>query len=394
MPIMVGSAITSTGRLMIFILLSAALSVSEASTGLALDVLADHSPRWQLSWQPGVTTPPRRLVPVRWNYMSSRGGVWSPESVGAGGFQTDTCKPWLQCVHENKLEHTLHLTPWPPGTKVLFLGNSYVKELSSTAVLDVPDGAIRSMHYPVSKCRCPSPGPNSHCPLGDFLSLPPEHEKAGLRVNGVQYCDSWAYDRAVTARYNDTARQRLCADGPGVVRLYDGTMLANIVNHHYVLEDGVLPLEDGVRRAIGVPLGAFDVVVANQGNSVESYLRAPCPGGSLQHRPRNSRGLPAGSILSALERSGFRGHLFMVSDTMWQPVPSEVRQALQEAEAAGLPFSANTSSVLHGEQYEVVSVCGMANARDNHACIPGPTLWMMEALRAEYMALAVAREEL
>mmetsp|Transcript_42814 Transcript_42814/g.111013 ORF Transcript_42814/g.111013 Transcript_42814/m.111013 type:complete len:383 (-) Transcript_42814:45-1193(-) len=338
-----------------------------------LDKPGNSSERWQLVWHVGVTKPPRRLVPVRYNYVSAK-----------------KSEAWLKCVHDNELQRTLQLTPWPPGTKVLFIGNSFVRELAETAVLDVPDGAIRSMNYAIHNCGCVTTdvaGIGNRCVLDDYLSMPPENRRAALRIDGVYYCDGWNYNGTALAKYNDTVERRNCHDDPGRVHTYDGTTLAQVANHQLILE---LPLEEGVVRALGLPLSYFDVVIANQANLVSHYVRySPCPG-ALLSRPRDSRALPVGNILGGLERGGFSGHLFMVSDRMWQPVPADVHESLSEAEAAGLPFHVHSSSVLDGRQFEVVQTCGTSSVDGSHAVIPGPTLWMMEALRAEYVALTGA----
>lgn len=181
--------------------------------------------------------------------------------------------------------------------------------------------------------------------------------------------------------YNDTAHERKCVTSPGAVYLYDGTIFANVINNHHVID---LPLDVAVRHTIGMPLSAFDVVVANQGNIMCAFRAASCPGGPDHLGDR--RVLPVDTILSALELAGFRGHLFMVSDRMWRPIDSEVSMSLQKAEANGLPFSVHTSLALDSNHHEVVRTCGRAEARGRHACIPGPTLWMIEIVRAQYAA--------
>mmetsp|Transcript_18649 Transcript_18649/g.48748 ORF Transcript_18649/g.48748 Transcript_18649/m.48748 type:complete len:386 (-) Transcript_18649:134-1291(-) len=368
--------------LLVVLVFSAAWSGTHSEVGHGLGGTlhkpGDPATRWQLSWQPGVTTPPRRLVPVRWNYMSKRGGVWSPDaSIDS---VPDECQLWRQCVHAHNLERTLTLTPWPPGTNVLFLGNSYVNQLDKTAVLDVPDGAIRSMSYPSVETDCLHRTP-AKCVLADHLSMSPQDTKSGLHVDGVQYCDNWNYNGTVLAKYGDTAQKRRCVASPGVVKMYDGTILANIINSHKLID---MPLELGVQQTIGMPVSAFDVVVANQGNLLEWYRKIQREG--EPDHPGDGRGLPVDRTLSALERGGFRGHLFMVSDRMWWPLDPEVSLSLRKAEAKGLSFSVHASSALDSKKYEVFRTCGRAYAKGGHACMPGPTLWMIEAVRAEYVA--------
>mmetsp|Transcript_28427 Transcript_28427/g.71222 ORF Transcript_28427/g.71222 Transcript_28427/m.71222 type:complete len:459 (+) Transcript_28427:180-1556(+) len=341
---------------------------------------------WQLDWRPGKTAPPRRLVPLRYNYIKPQ-----------------VCEPWLACVRDHGLQHTLQSTPWPSGASVLFAGNSYVRQLAETAVLDVPDGAIRSMHYPRTRvgemtwsCQChllgnATSGYRNSCEMEDFLSSGGAHRAD----DGIQYCDSWVYNE--TAASSNTASMPLykyCADDAAVVQLYDGGVLAQFINH----PAQVLPLDEAVPLATGLPLGAFDVVVANRGNfraigRKRWGIWEQCGEVGSVKVPDDSgrRLLPLSDVLSALLRARFRGHLFQVSDTMWEPVHRSVETAIRKATAAGLPFSAHTSSVLHGKQrYEVVRRCGEAKSSDRHACMPGPPLWMTEALRAQYAA-ALAR---
>lgn len=356
-----------------------------SSTLTAAEMVASHVPPMNhsgvraqhpmLHWRPGKTTPARRLVPVRWNYIK-------PEA----------CEPWVDCVHKHRLLHTLKSSPWPPGTSVLFLGNSYVRQLGETAVLDVPDSAIRSMHFPGRGCSCPltAHGNGHQCVMQDFLSFAPQDERGALRINGVQYCDGWNHNGTTLAKYNDTAQIRFCSDDRMVVRLHEGTILAQVSNHQALFK---LPLEDGVMYATGIPLSAFDVVIANQANPIQHYRGRYCKGdmGDLLSRPDGTRGMPVRDTLAVLERAGFRGHLYMVSDDMWQPVTPEVEQAVSAAMATGLSYNAHVSNVLVGSRYEVVRTCGAAKSQASHACMPGPVHWMMQALRSEYAAVAGSR---
>lgn len=82
------------------------------------------------------------------------------------------------------LESNLSLIAWPPRTKVLFMGNSYVNQLELTAVLDVPDGAIRSMNYPLVREDCIQPTQNKYI-LVDHLSMWPQDMNSGMHVDGV-----------------------------------------------------------------------------------------------------------------------------------------------------------------------------------------------------------------
>lgn len=86
--------------------------------------------RWQLDWHRGGAPPPRRVMPLRKTYTNY-----------------SSCDPWLECVTSRGLLPSLSDTPWPPGTHVLFIGVSYVRQLAEAAVLDVPDGEIKSMKY-------------------------------------------------------------------------------------------------------------------------------------------------------------------------------------------------------------------------------------------------------
>jgi len=339
---------------------------------------AQSADNWQLYWRPGTTTPPpRRVLPVRATYIE-------PESS----------EPWMDCVHANGLASSLGQTPWPRGTKVLFVGNSYVRELAETAVLDVPDGAIMSMHYQVQRnateegcctCLCPiaqdrSGGYRAGCEMTDLLTAPMPTE------NGVKICNS-RWQRDGTA----------CNDNAAVVRLYDNGILAQLINH----SAHVLPLDIAVPLILGLPLSDFDVVVANTGNSAGATLSA-CPGpegeamraafqanSGILHRPL----LQVANVTSALARAGFKGDLFWLSTRMWQPIEVKIEESLNRAKSAGLPFAVHASPVLHAGamRYKAVDTCGEAKAKGNHACIPGPPLWMVEALRAEYATLTSAK---
>eukprot|EP00873_Tetraselmis_striata_P037560 jgi/Tetstr1/457824/TSEL_044369.t1 len=278
------------------------------------------TPRWQLEWRPRVTVPPRRLVPLRWNYI-----------------KPETCEPWLDCVRKHKLLDTLQLTPWPPGTKVLFIGNSFVRQLAETAVLDVPEGEIKTMLYPNTfdrksqqSCLCPlsDNGPGNVCEFEDVLSLSPDDARGPLRIDGVQYCDSWYYNGTALKAYHDSSEVRFCSDDRAVVQLYDGGVIAQVINHQTLFK---VPLEEGVLHATGMPLSAFDVLIANQANPAKGY--------------------------------------YHLCDGDMGPLPGP-----------------EASSLLYREQYEVMRTCGAPHSVGGHACMPGPTLWMAEALRAEYVA--------
>mmetsp|Transcript_47712 Transcript_47712/g.121741 ORF Transcript_47712/g.121741 Transcript_47712/m.121741 type:complete len:396 (-) Transcript_47712:111-1298(-) len=366
-----------------------------SGTGQALGthgINAGVAARWQLEWRPSITPPPRRLVPVRWNYFST--------SKFEGDDTTpDLCAPWLQCVREQGLARTLHLTPWPPGTKVLFLGNSYVGQLAQTAVLDVPDAAIKSMHYPKTQvsrktwiCQCPlrgskKTGYQNSCNLEDYMTLSAQNGRGAHQVDGVQYCNSWTYNE--TTAMDATPRYSYCADFMGVVQLHDGTVVANLINHPAQL----LPLEKGVQLATGLPLSAFDVVVANRGNMAGPIFKRCGEKGPLKPSQFRRVALPFGNVVKGLSRAGFRGHLFQVSDNMWKPMQADVAKAVRSVQARGLPFSVHESSVLHGMGFEVVRRCGLAKSKKEHACMPGPTMWMVEALRAQYAAATRASTE-
>lgn len=335
--------------------------------------------RWQLDWRPNETTPPRRVVALRFNYVAN-----------------ERCVPWLECVRSAGLLPSLGLTPWPRGTKVLFVGNSYVRQLAQTAILDAPEGEIESMFLPVADnvtdanraCICPL----TRDQAGEFgVSCRPQQEvmasarssRPVLRVvDGVQYCDGYLH-----ASGDSTPSASICVDDAALVRLYGGGVIAQIINHPAML----LPLDEAVLKLFGIPLGAFDAVVANAGHTAIFY-RKPCGMQASDVRDALGKDNDVSTVrqVRSLINAGFTGHLFNVATKMWTGKPAGNGTHVGNISIGSLPFRVHASNVLHKNSHAVTRKCGAARAASDHACYPGPTLWMMEALRAQYVKLHAA----
>lgn len=341
---------------------------------------------WLLDWVPTESSPDRRVVNVRLNYFSS-----------------GQSKKWLQCARKHRFldPERLNAPSLRPGTKILMLGNSFMRQLAENLIMGIPDERIESMffeyHTPEQKkevldrfgmsesdiyyCPCPLAERDDgriepYCKLVDVFHLANNRRESGNFT--PVWCDSHVFRSPVT----DAAE--ICGDNSGLVNMKDGTVIAQLINSPLNL----IPLEDAVEMAFNMTLGTFDLVIANRGNTYGGMRHDLCktPLMSLpqwfQEKMDHDEGMSTklirpNQVAESLAKSGFQGTLYYTSDYIWQPISSSLMKAwVVQAHKHGI--IAQQLQVFDKGNYRSVLETCKATECSHHACTPGESILMVQ----------------
>ena len=355
------------------------LLLSVVSANKVTDAEADR--QWLFEW-------------LQEQHLSSENKARSIVAIKQSYLNTALSKDWIACAEDHGFDPHMEAMRFPPGYKLLFLGNYMIRQVAEAVMMAVPEEDIESYRFlymtqeevgqmlqrqgrsesDFGKCPCPISkqrgGYRYGCPIQEMIpgDATEALQKPPTVEGGTAICNGEQTDKSVA----------FCRDDVAAIRLRNGGIVAQLSNVPAHADQ----LKDLVESLFNTSLSRFDAVVANAGDNEQLFhaqcgsLAYPSPADwqKIQDQGRLRRGIiDPTAMVKTLKAAGFKGRILYSGRYMGPADVEEEDVAAWGMAATDYGLASEFIPLRSEEEFPEQKECGFATKKGGRQSVfPGP----------------------